>query len=187
MSDTDLRFGRGAPRSEDEPLLAGRGRFTDDLAPAGSARAAFVRSPHGHAWIRGIDTKDAAGMPGVLAVITGAELSLGAIPPGVLLPGRDGKPMFATQMPVLATDRVRYVGEPVALVVAETLAQALDAVDAVEADYEALPAASDVGRALAPGAPALYAEAAGQSPPCPSPTRRRSVREGRWAQHVQRS
>lgn len=155
------RFGssRGAPRAEDDALLAGRGRFTDDLKSAGHARAAFLRSPHGHAAIRAIDTAAAARMPGVLAVLTGAELAregLGAIPPGVLLPGRDGKPMFATAMPALARERVRYVGEPVALVVAETLPQALDAVDAVQVDYEDLPAVSGVARALAPGAPLLY-------------------------------
>lgn len=161
MSEIDLRFGRGAPRSEDDPLLTGRGRFTDDLMTAQHARAAFVRSAMGHAKLRGVDAKAAARMPGVLAVLTGADLALGAIPPGVLLPGRDGKPMFATAMPVLAAERVRYVGEPIALVIAETLPQALDAVDAVEVDYEELPAASTVERALAKGAPALYDAAPG--------------------------
>jgi len=163
MSSDPTRFGsdHGSPRSEDDPLLTGRGRFTDDLRPPGHAHAAFVRSAMGHAKLRGIDAKDAAKMPGVLAVLTGADLDLGGIPPGVLLPGRDGKPMFVTQMPVLATDRVRYVGEPVALVVAETLAQALDAVDAVQVDYEELPAASTVERALAKGAPLLYEAAPG--------------------------
>lgn len=164
MSEPALRFGASPARSEDDPLLAGRGRFTDDLKNADHARAAFVRSPHGHAKIRGIDAQAAAKMPGVLAVLTGAELAregLGAIPPGVLLPGRDGKPMFATAMPALAHERVRYVGEPVALVVAETLPQALDAVDAVEVDYADLSAVSDVERALAPGAPLLYDAAPG--------------------------
>ncbi|MDA1116410.1 MAG: xanthine dehydrogenase family protein molybdopterin-binding subunit [Proteobacteria bacterium] len=166
MPDDALRFGssRGAPRSEDDPLLRGRGRFTDDLKPAGHASAAFLRSPLGHAAIRGIDADAAAKMPGVLAVITGAELAgegLGAIPAAVLLPGRGGKPMFATAMPVLAAERVRYVGEPVVLVVAESLPQALDAADAVEVDYEELPAVSDVERAHAPGAPLLYPAAPG--------------------------
>jgi carbon-monoxide dehydrogenase large subunit len=156
-----LRFGKSAPRSEDDPLLTGRGRFTDDLKAPGQARAAFVRSGVGHAKLRSVDAKDAAKMPGVLAVLTGADLDLGGIPPGVLLPGKDGKPMFATQMPVLAADRVRYVGEPVALVVAETLAQALDAADAVQVDYEELPAASSVERALAKDAPLLYDGAPG--------------------------
>ena len=163
MADDHRRFGssRGAPRSEDDPLLAGRGRFTDDLKTAQHARAAFVRSPMGHATIRAVDAKAAARMPGVLAILAGADLALGAIPPGVLLPGRDGKPMFATAMPVLATDRVRYVGEPVALVIAETLSQALDAADAVQVEYGELPAVSTVARALAKGAPALYDAAPG--------------------------
>jgi carbon-monoxide dehydrogenase large subunit len=166
MSETDLRFGssRGAPRSEDDPLLAGRGRFTDDVRPPGCALAAFVRSPLGHAAIRAVDAAAAAKMPGVLAVITGAELAregLGAIPAGVLLPGRDGKPMFATAMPALAHERVRYVGEPVALVVADTLPQALDAADAVQVDYEDLPAVAGVERALASGAPRVHDGAPG--------------------------
>ncbi|HUG77176.1 MAG TPA: xanthine dehydrogenase family protein molybdopterin-binding subunit, partial [Burkholderiales bacterium] len=160
------RFGSGreTPRSEDDPLLLGRGRFTDDLKPAGHAAAAFLRSSMGHAAIRGIDTAAAARLPGVLAVITGAELAregLGAIPPAVLLPGRDAKPMFATAMPALAHEHVRYVGEPVALVVAQTLPQALDALDAVQVDYDELPAAADIESAMAPGAPLLYAGAPG--------------------------
>jgi len=166
MADEHQRFGssRGAPRSEDDPLLAGRGRFTDDLKSASHARAAFLRSPLGHARIRRVDAATAAKMPGVLAVLTGAELAregLGAIPAAVLLPGRDGKPMFATAMPALAHERVRYVGEPVALVVAQSLPQALDAADAVQVDYEDLPAVSDVERALAPGAPLVYDAAPG--------------------------
>ncbi len=164
MSEPTLRFGASPARSEDDPLLSGRGRFTDDLKMQGHARAAFVRSAMGHAKLRGVDAKAAAKMPGVLAVLTGADLAregLGAIPPGVLLPGKDGKPMFATAMPALAHERVRYVGEPVALLVAETLPQALDAVDAVQVDYEELPAVSSVARALAKGAPALYEAAPG--------------------------
>ncbi len=164
MSEPTLRFGASPARSEDDPLLSGRGRFTDDLKMQGHARAAFVRSAMGHAKLRGVDAKAAAKMPGVLAVLTGADLAregLGAIPPGVLLPGKDGKPMFATAMPALAHERVRYVGEPVALVIAETLPQALDAVDAVQVDYEELPAVSSVARALAKGAPALYEAAPG--------------------------
>ncbi len=164
MSEPTLRFGASPARSEDDPLLSGRGRFTDDLKTQGHARAAFVRSAMGHAKLRGVDAKAAAKMPGVLAVLTGADLAregLGAIPPGVLLPGKDGKPMFATAMPALAHERVRYVGEPVALVIAETLPQALDAVDAVQVDYEELPAVSSVARALAKGAPALYEAAPG--------------------------
>jgi aerobic carbon-monoxide dehydrogenase large subunit len=166
MSAPEVRFGssRGIARSEDDPLLSGRARFTDDVQVPGEAHAAFVRSPHGHADVRAIDASVAAGMPGVLCILTGQDVQaagLGAIPPAVLLPGRDGKPMFGPALPVLAQERVRYVGEPVAIVVAETLAQAQDAVDAVEVDYEALPAASDVERATAPGAPVLWPQAPG--------------------------
>jgi len=142
MREEILKFGRGAPRSEDDPLLAGRGRYTDDLRPTGCAMAAFVRSPHGHAEIRSVDVAAALKMSGVLAVITAADIAkagLGAIPPAVLLPGRNGKPMFGPPIPVLATGRVRYVGEPMALVVARTLNQALDAADAVQVEYQELP------------------------------------------------
>ncbi len=164
MSESPLRFGRAGARAEDDALLTGRGQFTDDLKSASHARAAFVRSPLGHAVLRGLDTAAAAKMPGVLAILTGAELAregLGPIPPGVLLPGKDGKPMFATAMPALAHERVRYVGEPVALVVAETLPQALDAADAVQLDLQELAAVADVEAALAAGAPALYEAAPG--------------------------
>ena len=166
MTSTDLRYGsnRGVPRSEDEPLLAGRGRFTDDLRPADAAAAVFVRSPYGHAAIRALDTAAALKLPGVLAVITGADLAgagMGPIPPSVLLPGRGGKQMVGPAMPALAQERVRYAGEPVALVVAQTAAQALDASEAIEVDYEELPAVSDLERAGEPGAPLLHPQAEG--------------------------
>ena len=166
MTSTDLRYGsnRGVPRSEDEPLLAGRGRFTDDLRPADAAAAVFVRSPYGHAAIRALDTVAALKLPGVLAVITGADLAgagMGPIPPAVLLPGRGGKQMVGPAMPALAQERVRYAGEPVALVVAQTAAQALDASEAIEVDYEELPAVSDLERAGEPGAPLLHPQAEG--------------------------
>jgi carbon-monoxide dehydrogenase large subunit len=164
MTGSHIRFGAAddARRVEDTPLLTGYGRFTDDLAVLGEAHAAFVRAPAAHAEIRGVDTTAAAGMPGVLAVLTGRDLAaegIGAIPPLVLLPGRGGKPMFGPAMPVLATDRVRYVGEPVAVVIAETAAQAQDAADAVELDLATLPAVARVEHALRTGAPALWPEA----------------------------
>ena len=166
MTSLDTRFGssRGIARSEDDPLLCGRARFTDDVHLPGEAHAAFVRSPHGHAEVRGIDVSTAAAMPGVLAVLTGEDMraaGLGAIPPAVLLPGRGGKPMIGPALPILAQERARYVGEPVALVVAETAAQAQDAVDAVDVDYEALPVVSDVERASAPDAPLVWPQAPG--------------------------
>jgi carbon-monoxide dehydrogenase large subunit len=161
MTEKNLRFGSGggALRSEDQPLVTGRGRFTDDLAPPGAAHAAFVRSPIGHGVVKSVDVVAAAKLPGVVAVFTGADLErdgIGAIPPLVLLPGRGGTQMFGAAMPVLASRRVRYVGEPVAIVVAETTAQAQDAAEAVTLDLEELPAVSDVGRAAAAGAPAIW-------------------------------
>lgn len=166
MAEETLRFGSGgdALRSEDEPLLSGRGRFTDDLAVPGAAYAAFVRSPIGHGVIRSVDVAAAAQLPGVVATFTGTDLErdgIGAIPPAVLLPGRGGKPMFGASMPVLAAHRVRYVGEPVAIVVAETAAQALDAAEAVVLDLDELAAVANVERAAAAGAQAIWDEAPG--------------------------
>ncbi len=161
-----LRFGSGheVPRSEDGPLLTGKARFTDDLTVAGETHAVFVRSPLAHADIRSIDAGAARAMPGVHAVITGkdaVDAGLGAIPAVVPIVGSDGKPMYTTGWPVLAADRVRYVGEAVAIVVAETLRQAQDAAEAVVVDLEARPAASNVERALAPDAPSLWDGAPG--------------------------
>jgi len=166
VSDSLLRFGsdRDALRSEDGPLLTGRGRFTDDLVVPGQAHAAFVRAQVSHGQLRALDVARARALPGVLAIFTGRELAadgLGAIPPAVALPGRGGRPMFAASMPPLAVERVRYVGEPVAIVVAETAAQARDAAEAVDVDVIELPAVPDVEQALARGAPAIWAEATG--------------------------
>src|SRR5258706_12988487 len=120
-----IRFGSdlGAVRSEDEPLLTGRGRFADDLNLPGQAHGVFVRATTGHARIRRVDIERAGAMPGVLAIITGADLTaagLGGIPPVASAAGRDGAPMIAAAMPVLADGHIRFVGEAVALVVAET-------------------------------------------------------------------
>jgi carbon-monoxide dehydrogenase large subunit len=166
MLGVDLRFGsaRDTLRSEDTPLVTGQGRFTDDLTVPGQAHAAFVRAAVAHAHIRSVETAAAGRMPGVLAVVTGRELAaagIGAIAPLAILTGRDGQPMFTTKMPVLAADCVRFVGEPVALVVAETLAEALDAAEKVEVEYDHLTAVSDVARAMAADAPLLWPEAAG--------------------------
>jgi carbon-monoxide dehydrogenase large subunit len=166
MTDPTLRFGsdRGAPRSEDEPLVTGRGRFTDDIKVPGQANAVFVRSPAGHADIRRLDVSAAEARPGVLGVFTGRDLvaaGLGGIPPAVAFPGRDGRPMFAAPMPPLAVGRVRYVGEPIAVVVAETVGQAQDAAAVVVVELDELLAASDVERAMAPTAPAIWPEAPG--------------------------
>jgi aerobic carbon-monoxide dehydrogenase large subunit len=163
---TGPRFGKSqsGARLEDVALITGAGRFTDDISLPVQAHAVFVRATVGHADIVSIDTAAAAGMSGVLAVITGQELvdaGIGPIPPMAVFTGRDGKPMVSASMPALAAARIRYVGEPVALVVAETVAQALDAADAVMIEYQQLPAASDVTRAMAADAPQIWPEAAG--------------------------
>jgi aerobic carbon-monoxide dehydrogenase large subunit len=166
LTALDSRFGshRGLARAEDDALLTGRASFTDDEPMQGTAHAAFVRSEHGHATIRSIDAARASRMPGVLAVVTAGEVKsagLGDIPPAVLLPGRDGKPMFGPALPVLAAERARYVGEPVALVIADSLNQALDAADAVQVEYEPLGAVSTVAAAVARNAPQLWPAAVG--------------------------
>jgi len=161
-----IRFGSdsGAQRSEDEPLVTGQGQFTDDLNFPGQAFAAFLRAPVGHARINSIDTAVAAKMPGVVGIYTGADLvadGLGGIPPVAAGVGRDGKPMVAAAMPPLVHDRIRYVGEPVAIVVAESLRQAMNAAEKIELDYDMLPTASHVNDAMAPGAELLHANAIG--------------------------
>jgi carbon-monoxide dehydrogenase large subunit len=166
MISTPVRFGsdQGALRSEDEPLLTGRGQFTDDLKMPGLAFGVFVRATVGHALVTHVDATRARAMPGVLAVITGADLAadgLGGIPPVASTVGREGKPMVAAPMPVLATDRVRFVGEAIALVVAETLVQAQDAAEAVEVELDELGSASDIESAMAADAARLYDEVPG--------------------------
>ena len=161
-----LRFGSatGGRRTEDGPLLTGRGRFTDDVDLPGQVHAAFARSAAAHGVIRAVDTSRALALPGVLAVLTGRDLAaagLGAIPPAAAFPGRGGKALASAPIPPLAVDRVRYVGEAVAIAVAETAAQAADAAALVILDLDPLPAAADVDRALAASAHPIWPEAAG--------------------------
>ena len=156
-----LRFGSGQAvrRIEDPALVRGQGQFTDDVNPAGQAFAAFVRSPMAHARILSIDTAPVLAMPGVLAVHTGAELvaaGVKSIPLAPVFKRPDGQPMTAAPRRALAHEVVRCVGEPVALVVAETRAQAKAAADALMVDYEDLPAVTDPIRALEPDAPRVY-------------------------------
>ncbi|MET3515782.1 carbon-monoxide dehydrogenase large subunit [Pseudacidovorax sp. 1753] len=154
------RFGSGQAvrRLEDEALLAGRGRYTDDILTPDCAALAFQRSPHPHARIRSIDADAARAMPSVLAVYTGADLVAQGVQP---IPGvagfvrADGSPgVTAARLP-LAHDVVRFVGEPVVAVVATSLQAAKDAAEAVWVDYEDLPAIPTLDAALAEGAPAL--------------------------------
>ena len=159
----------GAPRRrvEDRRLLTGGGRFTDDAAPAGAARAFVVRSPHAHARIRAIDTSRAAALPGVLAVLTGADAARDGMrpiphdpdwtsPPDARLRLPEGFEVAVTPHQPLPADTVRYCGEAVALVVAETAAVAADAGEQVEVDYEPRPAVTDARAAMAGGAPRLW-------------------------------
>ena len=148
------QFGIGQPlrRFEDRRLLRGNGRFQGDANVPGQAYAVVLRSPHAHARIVSLDTAPALAAPGVLAVLTGDDLvaaKLGVM--GVSLPRKrpDGSPMFARAFLGLAQERVRYVGEPVAFVVAETLAQARDAAELVAVDYDILPSVTDTAEAAA--------------------------------------
>ncbi len=159
--ESTIKFGVGQPlrRFEDPRLLTGRGRFQDDVVLPRQVYAVFVRSPHAHAKIRAIDTADAKAAPGVLAVYTGDDYrNDGLSMPRAAMPRkkRDGSPAFAPQRPALVVDRVRYVGDPVAMVIAETLDQAKDAAERVIVDYEPLPAVTAVEEAAKPDAPRLW-------------------------------
>ena len=157
------KFGIGQPvrRFEDVRLLTGKGRYQDDRVLPGQAYAIFVRSPHAHAAIRSISTDAASRAPGVLAVYTGADYAADGLGmPKAAMPRKkaDGSPMFAPQRPALVIDRARHVGDPAAMVVAETLEQARDAAELVEIAYDALPSVTCVAAAAQPGAPRVWEE-----------------------------
>ena len=168
--ETSFRFiGKPVVRKEDERLTTGHGRFSDDFSVAGQAHAVMVRSPHPHARILGVDTARAKAMPGVLGVFTGADCladGLGPIPHDPLpktkydmkLAGPRGGTIFIGPHLLLPADKARHVGEAVAIVVAETVAQALDAAEAVEVDYEVLPGVYHSEDAMRPGAPVVWDE-----------------------------
>jgi carbon-monoxide dehydrogenase large subunit len=155
------KFGVGQPvrRKEDDTLVRGKGKYTDDFNLPRQAYAWIVRSSHAHGIIRKIDTSAAKTMPGVLGVWSGTDLAASDYGPftcALPLKNRDGTPLLQTNRAALMTDRVRYVGDPVAFVVAETLAQARDAAEAVEIDIDPLPAVTEPEEAAKPGAPQLY-------------------------------
>jgi aerobic carbon-monoxide dehydrogenase large subunit len=168
--DAGYRFiGKPLPRKEDARLITGKGRFTDDFALPGEAHAVMVRSPHPHARIVAIDTSVARTMPGVLAVLTGEDCKSDALNPiphapvpsthfDMKLTAKGGKPVFAGRHMLLPADKARYVGEPVAMVVAETRSQALDAAEAVAVDYEELPYLVETEKALDPSNAPLWDE-----------------------------
>lgn len=163
-----MKYGIGQPvtRSEDPKLLRGEGNYTDDVNLDGQAYGVMVRSPYAHGNLNGIDTTEASAAPGVIAILTGADLDaagLGTMKCGLPLKGRDGSPINYVPRPALATDKVRYVGDPVAIVIAETALQARDAAELVELDIDPLPAVTDARAAAQAGAPQLYDSVSGNT------------------------
>jgi aerobic carbon-monoxide dehydrogenase large subunit len=158
-------IGTAVRRREDYRFLTGQGTYTDDINRPGQLHAYVLRSPHANARITGIDTSAAKTAPGVAAVFTGADMAadgIGGLPCGWLINSKDGSPMKEPAHPVLVTDRVRHVGDHVAVVLAESLAEARDAAEKIVVDYAVEPAVVDVAAALEPGAPQVWpAEAPG--------------------------
>jgi carbon-monoxide dehydrogenase large subunit len=149
-------------RTEDRRFITGQGRYTDDIHLWDMTYAAFVRSPHAHATINGVNTKDAEAMPGVRAVLTGADIAadkVGDLICGWAITSKDGSGMKAGRHPALAQGKVRYVGDAVAVVIADSLNEAKDAALAVEVDYGVLPAVAELGSAQEPGQPQIHDEA----------------------------
>ncbi len=148
MSNSPI--GKSLARREDQRFLTGLGQYTDDVVMPGQTWGVFLRSPHAHARIRGIDTSRALKAPGVVAIFTGADLAeakVAGLPCGWLIHSKDGSPMKEPAHPVLAQGKVRYVGDQVALIVAESLNQAKDAAELIDVDYEPLPAVIDTATA----------------------------------------
>ena len=162
-------IGEPVVRKEDAELLTGQGRFSDDVNLPGQAYAVMVRSPHAHARIRGIDVAAAMAVPGVIAVLTGADAIEDGLkpiphrpilgPPDIALGKRDASDKFLSSHRVLPTDKARFAGEAVAMVVADSLGAAKDAAERVAVDFEPLPAVTDTSKAIAPGAPLVWDEA----------------------------
>ena len=152
---------RSVRRREDTKLLTGKGNYSADKRPPGMLEAVLVRSHHAHAAIAGIDTTAAREIPGVVAVFTAADLTdVQPIPGGIGFPRPDGSPAPKTDRPLLAADRARFVGEPVAVVLAETMAAGKDAAEAVMVDYRELPLVTDAVAAIASGAPKVWDDVA---------------------------
>jgi aerobic carbon-monoxide dehydrogenase large subunit len=155
----EFGIGQPVPREEDPYLVRGAGRYVDDVQASGQVRAYVLRSPHAHADIVRIDATEAKGKPGVLLILTGDDadvLRLGQLRPHTARKRRDGSPAFTSSQPFLARGRVRYAGDPVAFVVAETLEQAKDAAEAIAVEYDVLPAVPTTVNAIAPNARAVW-------------------------------
>ena len=157
MSETGL--GASVKRKEDIRFITGKGRYVDDLNRPGQAHAYFLRSPHAHATIDSLDVSAAREAPGVVAVFTGDDIAadkIGGLICGWMIHSKDGSPMKAGAHPALAQGKVRYVGDHVAVVIADTLAQARDAAEKIEVVYGELPAVVDPGKAMTAGQPAIH-------------------------------
>ncbi len=157
MSETGI--GASVIRKEDFRFLTGKGHYTDDINRPGQAHAFFLRSPHAHAEILKIETSAAHSMPGVLAVFTGADLAadkIGGLICGWMIHSKDGSPMKAGAHPALAQGKVRYVGDHVAVIIAETLEQARVAAEQIKVDYKVLPAVIDMEAAARPGSAVVH-------------------------------
>src|ERR1700752_1179850 len=157
-------IGASVVRKEDKRFITGKGRYVDDIKLTGMSFAHFIRSPHAHAKVRSIDSSAALKMPGVLAVLTGKQLvddKIGNLICGWAITSKDGSPMKMGAWPAMAPETVRFVGQAVAVVIAESKNQARDAADAVVVEYEELPSVPDIYAAIKPGAPQLHPEAPG--------------------------
>ncbi|HWE78966.1 MAG TPA: xanthine dehydrogenase family protein molybdopterin-binding subunit [Pseudolabrys sp.] len=158
----EFAIGQGVSRFEDPRLLQGGGRYVDDIKLPGMAHGVVLRSQHAHAKIKSLDVGAAKNAPGVLAVLTAADIRAagwGDLPIPGGLKRRDGSPMIKTRYPILAEDRTRWIGDPVAFVVAENVAQALDAAELITVDYEPLPAIVSTEEAAKPGAAKVWDDA----------------------------
>src|SRR3954463_8131351 len=157
-------IGASVVRKEDRRFITGKGRYVDDIKLVGLTYAHFVRSPHAHAKIKSVDTAEAMKMPGVVGVLTGQQVvddKIGNLICGWAITSKDGTPMKMGAWPAMAPDTVRFVGQAVAVVIAETKNQAKDAAEAVVVNYEELPAAAHIRAAIKPGAAQLHPEAPG--------------------------
>jgi len=157
-------IGASVVRKEDKRFITGKGRYVDDVKLVGMSYAHFVRSPHAHAKVKSIDSSEAMKTPGVIAVLTGSELvadKIGNLICGWAITSKDGTPMKMGAWPAMAPETVRFVGQAVAVVIAESKNQARDAAESVAVDYEELPVVADIAAAIAPGAPQLHPEAPG--------------------------
>src|SRR2546429_4519834 len=157
-------IGASVVRKEDRRFVTGKGRYVDDIKLVGMTHAHFVRSPHAHAKVKSIDSSAAMKMPGVIGVLTGKQIvddKIGNLICGWAITSKDGTPMKMGAWPAMAPETVRFVGQAVAVVIAETKNQARDAAEAVVVNYEELPAAADIRAAIKPGAPQLHPEAPG--------------------------